>query len=81
MRPFVLRACLVFAAIDIWSAGVMLCSLLCRRYPLFYTAHKLDAHVMAQVMLLLGAEAVERAAVACGTLACWPARPRVAARG
>ncbi len=61
------------AAIDVWSAGIVMCSLLARRNPLLYNAHGssdlADLHSLTQVMVLVGVDSVLKAALACGELA------------
>jgi cell division control protein 7 len=58
-------------AIDIWSTGVILLSLLSARYPVFpgpprgHAKINSDAHALAQLEALLGREALERAAKSC----------------
>lgn len=55
-------------AIDVWSAGVMLCCLLAQRCPLLYNFQgpAADLHSLVQIMMLLGVEAVQEAAMQCG---------------
>ena len=58
-------------AIDIWSTGVILLSLLSARYPVFpgpprgHAKINSDAHALAQLEALLGRETLERAARSC----------------
>eukprot|EP00945_MAST-04E_sp_MAST-4E-sp1_P008285 g8285.t1 len=56
-------------AIDMWSAGVIMLSLLSSRYPIFPKPERgpisSDAQAIAQIEALLGRDALERAARAC----------------
>ena len=56
-------------SIDIWSAGIVLLSLLSSRYPIFPKPEtsqiSSDAQAIAQIEALLGRQALERAAAAC----------------
>ena len=54
----------VFSAVDIWSAGVIFLSLLSGRYP-FFRAND-DMTALAQIISIMGSDAVKQAAAACG---------------
>ena len=52
------------SAVDIWSAGVIYLSLLSGRYP-FFRAND-DMTALAQIITVVGSDAVKQAATACG---------------
>lgn len=56
------------SAVDMWAAGIVLASLLTRRYPLLHLqkSERPDLCMLAQIVELVGLSAVERAAKSLG---------------
>ena len=65
--PEVLMQCLdQTTATDVWSAGIILLSLLTRRYPFFPVHDQHDMTALMQIASIVGEPALRQAAEACG---------------